>query len=493
MEVEVGAPGLVDDQRQVALVGGGGEALEVGAGAEVGRRDDHRGDRVRGGVERRGERVRGERVRDPQFGIEFGGGEGGPEAAHHHPVDHRGVDVALDDHLFADVGEGEAGGVVALRGAVDEEPGPPRSPGLGGEDLRLLERSRFGPDVDPLGDRGDVVAEAGVADQLAQGRVGAGAALVAGDLEAPRVAFGVGEQSVDVGGRVLTRIGHCWRLVAMKHTPHGYWLEEAGEPAAAPPLAGRPQRRCRRARRRLHGDVGGLAPEGARAGGPRRPARGIDLRSRPERPQRRLLQRDVVLAAEHARALGRRRGAGGGRGVEGSRLRGRGVLRVAGGRCLVPPRRLPAGLDRPRPGRDLERDRRRLPRDRCRGRGRAARRRGGRRPLQLARLPRRRLLCRLGDGAAGAARVRPPRPPHRRRRRGPRGLAGAGSARGARRRRGEDRRRHRQRRRGGGRDRRRRGRRQARPAARPADRDLLPHRPHRAGAGRARGGGLDRR
>ena len=23
----------------------------------------------------------------------------------------------------------------------------------------------------------------------------------------------------------------------MKHTPHGYWLEEAGESAAAPPLA----------------------------------------------------------------------------------------------------------------------------------------------------------------------------------------------------------------------------------------------------------------
>ena len=24
----------------------------------------------------------------------------------------------------------------------------------------------------------------------------------------------------------------------MKHTPHGYWLEEAGKPEAAPPLAG---------------------------------------------------------------------------------------------------------------------------------------------------------------------------------------------------------------------------------------------------------------
>ena len=45
--------------------------------------------------------------------------------------------------------------------------------------------------------------------------------------------------------------------------------------------------------------------EGARAGGARRPARGgRALRARAERPQRRLLQRDVALAAEHARAAG---------------------------------------------------------------------------------------------------------------------------------------------------------------------------------------------
>ena len=135
MEVEVGAPGLVDDQRQVAGVHHRREPGEVGAGAEVGRRYDHRRDRVRGGLERGIERIRGEAVGDAQLGVEFGGDERRPQAAHHEPVDHRGVDVALDDDLVADVGEGEAGGVVALRGAVDEEPGPAGAPGLGGEYL----------------------------------------------------------------------------------------------------------------------------------------------------------------------------------------------------------------------------------------------------------------------------------------------------------------------------------------------------------------------
>ena len=187
----------------------------------------------------------------------------------------------------------------------------------------------------------------------------------------------------------------------MKHTPHGYWLEEAGECVASAAARGRPPRRRRRDRRRLHRDVGGLAPEGDGAGGPgRRCSRPIDLRPWAERPQRRLLQRDVVLAAEHAGALGRRGRAGGGGSIEGGDRGRRGVLRVAGRRRLVPPRRLPAGLDRPRPGRHLERDRRGLPRGRRRGRGRAARPRRGRRALPLAGLSRRRLLSRLGDASS---------------------------------------------------------------------------------------------
>ena len=135
-------------------------ARDVGAGAEVGGGDDHRRDRVRGRVERRRRASRGQAVGDPQLGVELGRDEGRPHPAQHQPVDHRGVDVALDDDPVAAVGERQAGGVVALRGAVDQEPGARRPPGLGGEQLRLLEGGRFGADVDPLGDRGDVVAQA---------------------------------------------------------------------------------------------------------------------------------------------------------------------------------------------------------------------------------------------------------------------------------------------------------------------------------------------
>ena len=231
----------------------------------------------------------------------------------------------------------------------------------GGELLRLLERGRLGADVDPLGDRGDVVAQADLADQLAHRRVGARAALVAGDLEAAGVAGRVGEQRVDVGSRVLALARHRFEstparralrghLGAMKHTPHGYWLEEAGtvEPAAA--AERRARRRRRRRRRRLHRDVGRLAREGARARGAGRPARGgRALRARAERPQRRLLQRDVALAAEHARALGRRGGAGGRPRRRGRGRRDRRVLRGGGGRRLVPARPATSRSRPPRP------------------------------------------------------------------------------------------------------------------------------------------------
>jgi hypothetical protein len=62
------------------------------------------------------------------------------------------VDVALDHDAVADMSQRHAGRVVALRGAVDQEPGPLRPPGLGREQLSLLEGRRFGADVDALGD-----------------------------------------------------------------------------------------------------------------------------------------------------------------------------------------------------------------------------------------------------------------------------------------------------------------------------------------------------
>ena len=45
----------------------------------------------------------------------------------------------------------------------------------------------------------------------------------------------------------------------MKHTPHGYWLEEAGAVAPAPPLDGDRDADVRRRRRRLHRPLDRLA------------------------------------------------------------------------------------------------------------------------------------------------------------------------------------------------------------------------------------------
>ena len=87
----------------------------------------------------------------------------------------------------AGVGEREQRHVVALRGAVDEEPGAPRAPGLGGELLGLLERRRLRRRRRcPTSSAGMSSASAPLADRLAQPRVGAGAALVAGHVQAAR-------------------------------------------------------------------------------------------------------------------------------------------------------------------------------------------------------------------------------------------------------------------------------------------------------------------
>ena len=249
VEAQVGAPGLVDGQRHAVAVGDRGQPGYVGAGAEVGGRDDHRPDRPGGRRERLVQRVRRQAVGDAELGIELRRGEARPHTAEDEPVDHRGVDVALHDHGLAGVRESQADRVVPLRCAVDQEPGPPRLPGLGRQLLRPFERRRPRADVDAFGDRGDVVAQAQIADQLAQRRVGAHPALVPRDLETAWVAGRVGEQRVDVGGRLLAVSRHRIESTpgrpplrrhfrGMKHTSHGYWLEEAGTVDAAPPLAG---------------------------------------------------------------------------------------------------------------------------------------------------------------------------------------------------------------------------------------------------------------
>jgi hypothetical protein len=86
------------------------------------------------------------------------------------------------------VGQGEAGDVVPLRGAVDEEPGARGPPRLSGEALRLGERRGFRAGIDPLRERRDVDRERALPDRLAQPLVGGGAALVPGHVEAAGIA-----------------------------------------------------------------------------------------------------------------------------------------------------------------------------------------------------------------------------------------------------------------------------------------------------------------
>ena len=192
----------------------------------------------------------------------------------------------------------------------------------------------------------------------------------------------------------------------MKHTRHGYWLEEAGTVEPPPPLSGDREADVVVVGGGYTGLWAAWHMQAAGARGAGRPARGRDrLRARAERPQRRLLQRDVVLAAEHAaRAGGTRRRC---RGPRGRAARSSGIgefCEERGGRRLVP---AGAATSRSRPRRPTTGPgTRRWPPAAswgCRRRCRPLAPERGRRALRLARLPRRRLLPELGDRAAGAA------------------------------------------------------------------------------------------
>ena len=204
-EGEVGAPGLVDDERDVAGVGGLGERRDVGDRAEVGGGDDEDGDRERVLVQRPLERLDGHAVGDAEVVVDGRGDEPRLQAAEDEPVDDRRVDVALNDRDLAEVRQRHADRMVAARGAVDEEPRAPRAPGLGGEPLRLLEGrvERVGADVEVLGPGREVERERQIADGLAPARIGPTPALVTGDVEAPDLAFGEIDERVEIRGLVL--------------------------------------------------------------------------------------------------------------------------------------------------------------------------------------------------------------------------------------------------------------------------------------------------
>jgi hypothetical protein len=136
---------------------------------------------------------------DVQLGVELRRREGRAQPGEHERVDRARVGVALEQHAVAGVGQGEQRHVVALRRAVDEEPRAPRPPRLGGESLRLGERRRLHAHVDAPHQARDVEREGALAERVVQPRVGTRPALVAGHVQARRVALGPGAEGVEVG------------------------------------------------------------------------------------------------------------------------------------------------------------------------------------------------------------------------------------------------------------------------------------------------------
>ena len=153
-----------------------GAAGDVGRHPVVGRRDDQGGAGVRRRGQRGLERLRGDAVGHPELGLVLRGDVARPPAGEHEAVDHRGVRVALHDDGRAQRREREAERVVALRGAVGQEPRARRPVGLGGELLGALEGRRLGPEVDAVDVLRDVEHQRVLADRRAQPGVGARAA-----------------------------------------------------------------------------------------------------------------------------------------------------------------------------------------------------------------------------------------------------------------------------------------------------------------------------
>jgi hypothetical protein len=108
------------------------------------------------------------------------------------------VRVALHDERRPQRRQREAQRVVALRGAVGEEPRARGAVRLGGELLGALERRRLGPEVDAVDVLRHVEHQRVVADRAAQAGVGPLARLVPGHVEARRAAEAVGDDRVEV-------------------------------------------------------------------------------------------------------------------------------------------------------------------------------------------------------------------------------------------------------------------------------------------------------
>ena len=173
------------------------------------------------------------------------------------------------------------------------------------------------------------------------------------------------------------------------------------------PVARGHQRRRGDPRRRLHGPVDRVVPEGAPARPRRGPARGGHLRRRPERSQRRVLRRVVGEDPRCPRDVRRRRRDGAADDLRPGADRDRHVVSGERRRRVVPTRWRPRGRD--------EREARGGVGRRARGRASAGRRgrvpaalgRRGAAAMRLAPVRQRGADRRRGDRAPGAPGERP--------------------------------------------------------------------------------------
>ena len=137
----------------------------------------------------------------------------------------------------------------------------------------------------------------------------------------------------------------------MRHTRHGWWLEEAGRRRAPRTARGRPARRRGGRRRRLSRPLERLAPGRGRR--ERGRARGCALWTRPERAERGLRQLALGSAARPRRAVRPRAGSRGRPRLGGRRRRDRRLVPGRGGGRVVSPRAPARAGDHPGAGRRL--------------------------------------------------------------------------------------------------------------------------------------------
>ena len=204
MEAEVASPGLVDDERYAAIVCDLREGHDIGAGSEIGGRDDVRRDSIRVRAKLRFKIRRRDAVRDAQRGIDRGEHELQTQSGEDGSVDDRGVHRALDHRGASQGAQGEACDVVALGRAVGEEPRATRAPCLGCQCHRLLQRAGIGRSglrqVHTLGEHRDVHGKDLRAGERRKGPVVLRLVLMPGDTEPRPLSCRIAVEGVGVGG-----------------------------------------------------------------------------------------------------------------------------------------------------------------------------------------------------------------------------------------------------------------------------------------------------